>query len=103
MISCADTLLIFTSFSIRSGLLWKAETYGRLGLAMFPEDDRIREMYAYALLLNQKFSELSSVLGDARRPSRNFAYVKARLEMLTGSSDAARSEAVRSFLRGGQA
>ena len=99
MISCADTLLLFTSFSIRSDLIWKAETYGRIGLTLFPEDDRIRDMYAYALLLNQKFSELSSVLGDAKCPSKNFAYVKARLEMLTSSNDNARSEAVRSFLK----
>ena len=103
MISCADTLLVFTSFSIRSGLLWKAETYGRLGLALFPEDDRIREMYAFALLLNQKFSELSSILAGAQRPSKNFAYITARLEMLTGSSEAAGSEALRNFLKGGYA
>ncbi|MDC0659533.1 hypothetical protein N6L27_16140 [Leisingera sp. SS27] len=103
MITCADTLLVFASFSIRSGLLWKAEAYGRLGLTLFPEDDRIREMYAQALLLNQKFSEVSGVLAGAKRPSRNLSYVRARLEMLTDGSEASRSEAVRSFLKGGSA
>jgi len=94
----ADILLMLAAFSLKAQFIAKAVIYGRAGLALFPEDRRFREVLAYALFLAGELENSAAVAGEARRDTRNFAYVRARLAMLSGCSGAEGQSAIRAYL-----
>lgn len=95
----ADILLLLSSFSIRTQFLAKAVQYGRAGVSMFPDDVRLRELYAYALYLEGRNKEAIEVIRPVTQPTPNVEFLKARLAFCDKQSASERSAAIRSYLR----
>ena len=94
----ADILLMLAAFSLKTQFIAKAAIYGRVGMALFPEDYRFREVLAYALLLDGKHEEATAVIDETQQDTRNIAYLKARLLMLGNHTMAERQNALRAYL-----
>jgi len=95
----ADTLAMLAAFSLKAQFVAKAATYARAGRALYPDDHRFVELLGYALLLDGKADEAAPVIGEARRETRNIAYLKASLSMLGDGPAAERQNALRAYLR----
>jgi hypothetical protein len=94
----ADILLMLCSFSLRVQFIAKAVVYGRVGVSMFPQDIRLREIYAYALLLNSQADEAFAVIGNVTKVTRNIAFLNVCVALQRTKSATNRQKAVRSYL-----
>lgn len=93
----SDTLYVLSALSLRGQFVEKALIYGKTGIALFPQDVRLFETYAYALLLSGQDEEAARVLNNAPDQTRNIAYLKARTALIVGAAPKSR-EFVRSYL-----
>lgn len=82
----ADILLLLSSYSLRTNFVRKAVHYAKAGFDMFPDDLRLREIYAYALLMDDQVDEAERVASGNAEPSSNIAYVLARVVLLKGDA-----------------
>lgn len=97
----SDTLYILSAISLRGQFVEKALIYGKAGIALFPQDVRLFETYAYALLLSGRDEEAASVLNSAPEQTRNVVYLKARTALTAGAVPKSR-DFLRSYLELGR-
>ena len=98
MRKAADVLFLLATFSIRTNLLDKAEIYGRAGHHLFPDDLRLIEVYAYALLLKGDVTGAETVLQATPTATRNLAFLRARVAMLAGRPIEEQRAGLRAYL-----
>ncbi|MBC8719579.1 hypothetical protein [Ochrobactrum sp. Marseille-Q0166] len=83
-----DIFYLLSSLSLRANFHRKALSYGAASVALFPEETRHYENYAYALLLTGQIQEASSVVAKAPALSANLHYLKSRIAIvLSDKSD----------------
>lgn len=99
MFLAADVLLLLSSFSIRTQFIVKAVQYGRAGVVLFPDDLRLREIYAYALCLDGSFDEAAEIIGPVTQSTPNVEFLKLRLAFHGDRAANERSAAIRSYLK----
>ncbi|MCU0909944.1 MAG: hypothetical protein MUE98_00945 [Rhodobacteraceae bacterium] len=80
----ADVLYLLSTFSLRTRLIEKAAIYASAGYRLFPEDTRLIEMHAYALLLQRKFEEAEEVLANTTASTPNLEFLRSRAAILLG-------------------
>lgn len=95
----ADTLLLLCSLSVRLRFISKAVLYGRVGMYLFPDDIRLREIYAYSLLLDGKTEEALHVLSETDEKTPNIAYLKARISLQDTSNSLNARDELRLYLQ----
>ncbi|MCP1846114.1 hypothetical protein ACVIHI_009107 [Bradyrhizobium sp. USDA 4524] len=95
----ADVLLLLSSFSLRGQFIAKAVLYGRVGVSMFPDDLRLREIYTYALYLDGRIDEAIDVIQSAQVDTPNVSFLKMRLALHASKPASERRAAVRSYLK----
>ncbi|WP_420963879.1 hypothetical protein [Brucella sp. IR073] len=95
----ADVLLMLSSFALRTQFLDKAIFYGRIGVELYPEDVRLREAYAYALLLDGKTNEAADALREQTLNSRNIAFLRMKLLMQDEKPPGECRNAISTYLR----
>ena len=95
----ADTLLLLCSLSVQMQFISKAILYGRVGVYLFPDDVRLREIYAYSLLLDGKIEEASHIVSEMSEETRNIAYLKSRIGLLEPDDISNAREQLRLYLR----
>lgn len=96
----ADTLLLLTCFSIRAGYLQKAEIYSEQAVRLFPDDIRILEVRAYALLLHGHYKEAEALLSATSDSSKNLEYLRVRTAILLSMSEIECGYRIRKYLSG---
>ncbi|TCT29257.1 hypothetical protein [Martelella mediterranea] len=95
-------LLMLSVCSLRCGFLRKAVVYTRIGMVLFPSDERFREMAAYGLLLLGENERCRDALDGMSKTSRNQAYLEARLQLASEKTAPEVSERLRDYLRAEQ-
>lgn len=94
-----DVLLALASFALRTQFLNKAVFYGRIGVMLCPEDVQLREIYAYALLLEGRASDAAKILEGAASDSRNIAFLRMSVLMQEQQLSGKRDDAINAYLR----
>lgn len=79
-----DTFYLLSSLSLRANFHRKALAYGAVSVALFPNETRHYENYAYALLLTGEIQEASNVITTAPTISGNLHYLKSRIAIVLG-------------------
>ncbi|WP_273795103.1 hypothetical protein [Brucella intermedia] len=95
----ADVLLVLSSLALRMQFLRKAICYARIGVSLFPDDIRLREIYAFALLLDGNMEEAEQVIDAVETESRNIAYLRVQTSMQIVSGSHEKRDAIRTYLR----
>ncbi|WP_147272281.1 hypothetical protein [Phyllobacterium salinisoli] len=95
----ADVLLMLSSFALRTQFLEKATFYSRVGVALYPEDVRLREIYAYALLVDGKIAEAKDALESITSNSRNVAFLRMKILLQLSPPSGERQNAIKIYLR----
>ena len=95
----ADTLFVLCSFSVRMHFISKAIIYGRAGIHLFPDDVRLHEIYAHALLLDGRAEEASHILSKVQEPTRNTAYLNARISLQDTNNELSAQDQLRLYLQ----
>lgn len=78
----ADLLCILIMFSIRANFYEKAMRYAECAFALFPEDPRFTELYAYALIQCEDYERAEEVLGKIDNVMPNIALLKGRVGIM---------------------
>lgn len=82
MQKAADTLFLLATFSLRTGQIDKALEYTSAGYYLFPNDIRLIEAYAYALLLQREYVEAEAVLSQTQASTSNLEFLRSRSAIL---------------------
>lgn len=98
MKKAADALYLLATFSIRAQQINKALTYAMNGVVLFPNDTRLIEIYAYALLLNGQYQEAEDVLASTDISTRNAEFLRSRTANLLDMPKEQRAARLRKYL-----
>lgn len=98
MRKAADVLFLLATFSIRTNLLDKAEVYSKAGHQLFPDDHRLIEVLAYVSLLKGDINAAEVTVQSTTAQTRNIAFLRARIAMLTGLPVAEQQANLRAYL-----
>lgn len=82
MKKAADTLFLLATFSIRAGQISKAMEYTTAGRLLFPDDLRLIELHAHALLLQDRYDEAEALLSATPASTRNLEFLRGRTAIL---------------------
>jgi hypothetical protein len=98
MKKAADTLYLLSSFSLRTSFVQKAEIYARVGHGLFPDDIRLIEVYAYALLLQGQYEKAEELLSEAPYSTANIEYLRSKTAMILKFPKEEKSRRIRNYL-----
>jgi hypothetical protein len=94
----ADLLCVLTMFSIRAAFYKKAVLYAHCGYLLFPEDTRLIELYAYALVQSEDYETAEDILSRSTATSANLEYLRSRVSIMLALPSPNQTERIRKFL-----
>jgi hypothetical protein len=98
MKKAADTLFLLATFSLRTGQIGKALHYTSAGQHLFPDDIRLTEVHAYALLLQDRHDEAEALLSATPASTPNLEFLRGRTAILLGLPKDERRTRLRRYL-----
>ncbi len=98
MKKAADILFLLATFSLRTGQIGKAMTYTSIGRALFPDDSRLIELHAYALMLHEQYDEAEALLGSTTASTSNLEFLRSRTAILLDLPKEERQSRLRRYL-----
>jgi Flp pilus assembly protein TadD len=98
MKKASDILFLLATFSLRSGQISKAMTYARIGRELFPDDSRLIEMHAYALMLHEEYEQAEALLGSTNASTINLEFLRSRTAILLDLPKDERQRRLRRYL-----
>ena len=94
----AETLYLLSTFSIRSQQIQKALIYATSGVKLFPNDERLIEICAYAYLLNGQTQEAEDILSETGIQTENAQFLRSRTAILLNMPKEQRAARLRNYL-----
>ena len=98
MKKAADILFLLATFSLRTGQIGKAITYTSIGRELFPDDQRLIEAHAYALMLHEQYQDADALLATTTASTRNLEFLRSRTAILLDLPKDERQRRLRRYL-----
>jgi hypothetical protein len=98
MKKAADTLFLLATFSLRAGQIGKALQYSGAGRQLFPDDLRLIELHAHALLLQGDHAGAEATLSETQASTPNLEFLRGRTAILLDMPKDERRARLRRYL-----
>ena len=87
MTNFANLLYLLTEFSLRSGLVEKAEIYSKAGVELFHEDQRFKESLAYCCILKNESAKARELVLKMEIKTTNRTFLDLKLAIQNNDID----------------
>jgi len=94
-----DLLCVLIMFSIRAGFHGKALKYARVGNELYPNHNRLTDLFCHALILNQRYQEAEDHLLNIEEATTNTWFLRSQTAILLNFPKKQQEERVRAYIQ----